>query len=137
MEVFQSNEVKTVNLHYFNFNIPAGFPSPADDYLESEELDLKDHLVARPHSTFFVKVTGNSMVGAGIKDGSLLVVDKSVEPIHNKIVVAIVNNEFTVKRLIIDKGESYLVPENPDFTAIKLDNNSRIWGVVTSIINKV
>lgn len=116
--------------------IKAGFPSPADDFAENH-LDLNDYLVPHPISTFFVKVSGDSMVNAGILHGNILVVDRAGIYTDNSIVVAILDNEFTVKRLKIIKGKHYLYPENPNYKIRELKENDEIWGVVTSVINKL
>ncbi len=120
---------------FFDMKVQAGTPSPADGYM-CNRMDLNRHLIKNPNSTFFVQVTGESMIDAGIKENDLLVVDKSIVATNNKIVIAVVNNEFTVKRLKIINGEGYLMPENKDFAPIKMDKDSYIWGVVTSVIQK-
>lgn len=119
-------------------HIPAGFPSPADDYLE-ERLDLNELLIDHPAATFFVKVEGESMRDAGIVSGDILVVDRSLEPGHNRIVVAIVNGEFTIKRLIKAGERVLLVPENPDYPVKEIgsDDSFEVWGVVTAAIHRV
>ena len=111
--------------------IPAGFPSPADD--DRESLDIGAHIVRRPNSTFFMRVAGDSMTGAGIFDGDLLVVDRSLDPHHGNIVVAVVNGEFTVKRLCLVNGRTELQPENPKYRKILVSGEMEfeIWGVVT------
>lgn len=122
---------------YFNTSIPAGFPSPADDYIE-RHLDLNDFMVKHPSATFFVRVEGESMRDAGILSGDMLVVDRSLTPSHGRIVVAVVDGEFTVKRILIENDEVYLSPENEAFTPIKInpDSQFQIWGVVTYVIHK-
>ncbi len=121
----------------FGIDVQAGFPSPAGDYLE-EEINLNQYLIPRPNSTFIVRVKGDSMLNAHIPDNSLLVVDKSVKPVNNRIVVAIVNNEFTVKRFIKNSSGIRLLPEspNPKYKPIPITDEMdfRIWGTVTSII---
>ncbi|XVN41233.1 MAG: translesion error-prone DNA polymerase V autoproteolytic subunit [Rickettsia endosymbiont of Argas persicus] len=102
-----------------------------------KKLDLNSHLISNPNSTFFVRATGNSMINAGIIEGSLLVVDKSIKPTNNKIVIAVVNEEFTVKRFKIIHGKFLLVAGNPDYSNIELNENCYIWGVVTAVINKL
>lgn len=117
-------------------SVTAGFPSPADDYLE-EKLNLHQHLIRHPSATFFVRVTGDSMTGAGIYSGDLLIVDRSLTPQHKQIVVAVVNNEFTVKRLLIYPGYCLLVPENPLYKTQKVnDEHFTVWGVVIYNIHK-
>jgi DNA polymerase V len=117
--------------------VPAGFPSPADDYVD-QRLDLND-LIDRPAATFFVKVTGHSMTGASIHDGDLLVVDRSIEAVDGKIVIAAVNGELTVKRLTLKSGEVWLMPENPAFPPLQLKEglDCVIWGVVTRVIHSL
>ncbi len=116
----------------------AGFPSPADDYIE-QSLDLNEHLIQHPAATFFVKAMGNSMIDAGIHSGDILIVDRALSPVHNKIVVAILNGEFTVKRLCQQNSKIRLVAENPDYPTILVssDMDFQIWGVVTFIIHRV
>lgn len=127
-----------LHLPLFGHRIPAGFPSPADDYIE-DRLDLNEYLVQHKEATFFLKVTGHSMVGAGINDGDLLVVDRSLEPAHGAIVIAAVDGELTVKRLSLTKGKIFLVAENPDYPPIEVKEGQEmmIWGVVTNAIHKV
>lgn len=114
---------------------PAGFPSPAEDHID-RDLDLNEHLIRRPAATFFVRVNGRSMVGAGINDGALLIVDRSAEARDGRIVVAVVEGAHTVKRLRKERGRCWLEAANPDFTDIQLlDDESHVWGVVTFVIN--
>jgi DNA polymerase V len=136
MQVFQSTILVVNKCPFYNSKVAAGFPSPADDHMD-RKLDLNEHLIDSPSSTFFIRATGESMSGAGIHDGSLLIVDKAAEPRHNKIVIAVIDGEFTIKRLKVTKNGFLLVPENPNYQPIKLNENSSIWGVVTSIINQV
>ena len=118
-------------------SISAGFPSPADDYLE-EKLNLHQHLIKHPSATFFVRVKGDSMIGAGIYSGDLLIVDRSLIPQNRQIIVAVVNNEFTIKRLQIEKDHCLLLPENPLYQSIKVSDESfSIWGVVIYNIHKI
>lgn len=115
--------------------VSAGFPSPAEDFLDIE-IDLNKYLIKNKYTTYFVKVSGNSMQDSGISDGDLLIVDKSLEPTNNKIAVCFIDGEFTVKRIKIDKGCVWLVAENPDYKPIKAtaDNDLTIWGIVTNVI---
>ncbi len=118
--------------------VNAGFPSPASDYVE-DKLDLNEHLIRHPASTFFVRVAGDSMIGAGIFDGDILIVDRSIKPINLNIVIAVLDDEFTVKRLLISKNGAILYPENPKYkpVEIKSDSGLIIWGVVTYVIHKL
>ena len=111
--------------------VPAGFPSPTDDFCET--FDLVSHIVRHPAATFFMRVAGDSMVGAGIFDGDLLVVDRSLEAESGDIVVAVLNGEFTIKRFCCRGPVIELVPENPKFRKIILSEGMEleIWGVVT------
>jgi len=117
--------------------VSAGFPSPAEDYID-KKLDLNEHLIRNPAATFFVRVDGESMRDAGIASGDLLVVDRSQEPRNKAIVIAAVNGELTVKRLKKARSRLWLVPENPDFSPIEIlpEMQFDIWGVVTYIIHK-
>jgi DNA polymerase V len=127
----------TIRLPLYTCPITAGFPSPADDYLDLA-LDLNEYLIDKPGSTFYVRVRGNSMEGANIRDGDILIVDRSKKATSGRIVVAMLNGEFTVKRLLwTDKGAS-LLPENPAYKAITIpeDSDFQIWGVVTYTIHK-
>lgn len=118
--------------------ISAGFPSPADDYVENA-LDLNAYLVRHPAATFMVRVSGDSMIGAGIEDGDILVVDRSEEAAHGRIVVAVLDGELTVKRLHDRRGVRMLVAENPKYPPLRLGPGQevRIWGVVVGVARKV
>ena len=122
----------------YGCSVRAGFPSPADDYIE-DYLDLNEYLVQHPAATFFVRAKGESMINASIRSGDILVVDRSIEPTHGKVVVAAVANELTVKRLYLKDGVMKLLPENPEFREIiiKEEIDTVIWGVVTNVIHKV
>lgn len=115
--------------------ISAGFPSPADDFLDIN-IDLNKHLIKNPSSTFYGRVKGNSMIDAGIDDGDLLVIDKSIEPKNNKIAVCFIDGEFTVKRIVIEKEVIWLLAENKNYKPIKVtkDNDFIIWGTVINVI---
>jgi|SRR6185369_6473276 len=119
-------------------SIKAGFPSPADDFID-KKLDLNDLLIKHPVATFFVRVSGDSMLGAGIHSGDILVVDRALEAVNDNIVVAVINSELTVKRLRTTRGKVVLMPENSNYKPIEISENDdfSIWGVVTSVIHKV
>ncbi len=116
--------------------VEAGFPSPADDYIDNE-INLHDFLVRNKNATFFLKAHGESMLGAGIHDGDLLIVDRSVEAGHNKIVIAAIDGELTVKRLLRRPRAAVLAPENPLYPEIDITDKEHvhIWGVVTFSIH--
>jgi DNA polymerase V len=136
-EIYAASEGTPIPLPSFESTVPAGFPSPADDYLE-KRLDINELVIKHPNATFFVKVEGDSMRDAGIQSGDTLVVDRSIEPAHGKIVVAILNGEFTVKRLLITPSGILLSPENSTFSAIHVQPESdfQVWGIVTYVIHK-
>lgn len=122
----------------FSSKVQAGFPSPADDYIEGY-LDLNSRFIKHPSSTFILQVIGDSMIDAGIFPGDWLLVDKSIEPTDGRIVIAAVSGELTVKRLF-KKGEKIqLLPANPKFFPIDITEESEllIWGVVTSVLREL
>lgn len=118
--------------------IKAGFPSPAADFDETK-ISLDNVLVKNREATFYAKASGNSMIGAGIDDGDILVIDRSIEAQNNKIAVCFIDGEFTVKRIQIEKDCVFLMPENPQFQPIKVteENQLIIWGIVTYVIKSV
>lgn len=122
---------------FFETGVAAGFPSPADDYAECS-LDLQALLVKHPAATFFVRVEGDSMKDAGMQTGDILVVDRALTPQSGKIVVALIDGEFTVKRFKITGEKIYLAPENPRYPSIEVTERSdfQIWGVVTYVIHR-
>lgn len=115
----------------FASRVPAGFPSPAEDHAEAR-LDLNEHLIDHPTATFFVRVSGESMLGAGIHDGDLLIVDRSLTPADGDIVIAVIDGEHLVKRLSLTGTGVSLLSENPAFRPIRLSSEQQlhIWGVV-------
>ena len=120
----------------FMVPVAAGFPSPAEDYLEGK-LDLNRHLIKHPAATFFVRVSGDSMIDAGIHPGDILIVDRSLEPADKKVVIAVIQSELTVKRIRRLKGKIVLMPENEKYKPLQIDAemNFEIWGVVTNVIH--
>lgn len=118
--------------------VSAGFPSPAADFME-DTIDLNKELSKNPLATFFIKVSGSSMIDAGIDNNDVLVVDRSLEPKNNKIAVCFINGEFTVKRISVKKDEMFLMPENKNYKPIKITSETQIiiWGIVTYIIKSV
>lgn len=120
------------------WKVPAGFPSPAADHTQ-KRIDLNEHLIRNKEATFLFRVKGDSMIGTGIYEGDTLVVDRSVEPKHNSIVLAVLNNEFTVKRLYRRGGVVKLVAENPIYPprVIKPEEELTVWGVVTFNLHKL
>ncbi len=137
LNIIPIDNTTNISLPLFVSNIPAGFPSPADDYLD-KSLDLNKYLITNPAASFFVKVEGDSMINAGILSGDILIVDRSIEKPFGKIIVALLNNEFTVKRLVKSKNRVYLMPENPKYPNIELTEqvDFQVWGVVTGLVRK-
>ncbi len=120
----------------FEAKVSAGFPSPAADY-EEDKLDLNKYLIKHPAATFFVRVTGNSMMGAGIHSDDLLVVDRSLEPKDKSVVIAVIDGELTVKRIRIGNKKITLEPENENYSVRQIteDTEFQVWGVVTNVIH--
>ncbi|OIP82157.1 MAG: peptidase S24 [Porphyromonadaceae bacterium CG2_30_38_12] len=119
-------------------SVSAGFPSPATDFIDLS-IDLNRHLVKHPSATYYARVKGESMRDAGINDGDLLIVDKSLEPVDGKIAICYVDGEFTLKRIRIDSQGVWLVPANERFKPIRVsaDNTLVIWGIVTFVVKSV
>jgi len=120
----------------FMGKVAAGFPSPAEDYVEGS-LDLNAFLVRHPAATFFIRVTGDSMIGAGIHPDDLLIVDRSLEPVDRKVVIAVVNGDLTVKRFRRRGDRVFLEAENDAYAPMEMRDGMRfdVWGVVTSVIH--
>jgi DNA polymerase V len=118
--------------------ISAGFPSPADDFKEIR-ISLDRELIKNKEATFYARVSGNSMENAGLSDGDLIVIDRSLNPENNKIAVCFIEGDFTVKRIVKKKGELYLKPENKNYKeiVIKEEDQLVIWGIVTYVIKKI
>lgn len=123
---------------FYSCSVQAGFPSQAEDHID-KKLDLNDHLVKHPAATFFVRVSGDSMIQAGIHDGDLLIVDRAISARHGSIVIAALNGEMTVKRLYSKEGKTELHPENPAYPIIEVTPfmDFCLWGVVTNVIHSV
>lgn len=137
-EIYIPDNSTVIKRPVFMESVSAGFPSPADSYIEGE-LDLNRHLIKKPASTFFVRVSGDSMTGAGIFSGDLLIVDRAEEAKDKKVVIAVIDGELTVKRMRIKNGRISLVPENDNYTPIEFDESSEveIWGVVNHVIHSL
>jgi DNA polymerase V len=137
-EVNQPLLTTEVALPLYMVAVSAGLPSVADDYVEAQ-IDLNQHLIRNPTATFLVRATGESMIGAGIHSGDVLVVDRSLVPSQNKIVIAVLNGELTVKRIRYESKRVYLMPENPNYPVIAVNEGMEltVWGVVTNVIHPV
>lgn len=137
LEFYSANTNSSMELPLVDGGIAAGFPSPAQDYIDLR-IDLNKELIDNPSSTFYARVKGTSMIDAGISDGDILVIDKSLEPHDGDTAVCFIDGEFTLKFIKIEPDAVFLVPANPKFSPIKVteDNNFCIWGIVTYSIKK-
>jgi DNA polymerase V len=137
LEFFRPDTSTKIKLPFYIASVSAGFPSPAEDYLE-KELDLNEHLIRHPAATFFVRVSGNSMKDIGILPGDILIVDRSLEAKDGKIIIGVINGEFTVKRIIRQGKKIFLQPENAKYNPIEItqEMDFDIWGVVSYSIHK-
>ena len=137
LKIFQTEIGTNLPLPLFSSSVKAGFPSPVEDHIE-EKLDLNRLMIEHPAATFFLRVEGESMENANIHPGDILVVDRALTPQNGLIIVAVLNGEFTVKRLKKKGNRLYLLPENRTFPEIEItaETEFQIWGVVTFIIHK-
>jgi DNA polymerase V len=137
LDTFSIEKNVFTDIPIFIDSVQAGFPSPAEDYMDLD-LDLQDHLIQNPSSTFCVRAVGESMKDAGIQGGDIMLVDKSLNPKNRSIVLAVIDGEFTIKRVNVIDKELYLMPENENFPPIKITQeiDFQVWGVITYIIHK-
>ena len=137
--IYSADITSELNLPYVDNGIKAGFPSPAQDYL-TESIDLHKTLSKHTETTFYAKVSGDSMKDAGISDGDLVVIDKSLEARNGDFVAAYIDGDFTLKRYEYDEVNhcAWLIPANDKYEPIKVteDNSFRVWGVITSCIKR-
>lgn len=138
IEIYSALTETELELPLVDEGISAGFPSPALDFVNLT-IDLNKHLVKHPSATFYGRVKGQSLKNAGISDGDLLIIDRSLEPTNGKIAVCYIDGEFTAKRIKKTKNELWLMPENDEYNPIKIEeeNNLIIWGIVTHVIKDV
>ncbi len=134
---YAMEDAKLSGVPVFGDAVSAGFPSPAEDYLDVD-LNLHEYLVQNPAATFCVRANGDSMVDANIQSGDVMVVDRALDPNNNSIVLAVLDGEFTVKRIKKNEDELYLMPANEQYQPVKItdDMDFQVWGVVTFIIHK-
>lgn len=131
-QLYIADTTTILPLQYADDGIRAGFPSPAQDYI-SESIDLNRTLIKHPASTFYAKVSGDSMCEEGITEGDILIIDRSIEAEHGDLAVCCINGEFTLKRLCLNRGDKiYLMPSNRKFSPIEVtrDDDFLVWGVV-------
>lgn len=138
VEILTPQRIVELKIPLFLESVSAGFPSPADDYMEGK-LDLNEYIIRNPAATFFVRVTGDSMIDAGIYSGDILVVDRSLDPKDMNIVIAVVDGELTVKRLSQRNGKVRLIPENKKYKPFDItpEMHFEVWGVVRTVIHSV
>lgn len=136
IEIFKYESKKKVLIPFVDSKVNAGFPSPAQDYIE-QKLDLNEHLIKHPSSTFIIKVNGSSMIEEGISDKSLLIVDRSLDHKKNSIALVCINGEFTVKKIDRIKGKYFLIGANKDFDPVAINEETEllIWGIITWVLN--
>ncbi len=137
-EILPITDNEAISLPYFEVGVSAGHPTYVSEYFETT-INVSRELIKNRSSTFCVRVNGQSMIDAGIDDGDLLIVDKSLPAENNNIILAVINGEFTVKRLYKRDDDLYLQPENKNYNPIKITPfmDFRIWGVVTGLIKKL
>lgn len=138
IDIYSALTDTVLELPFVDEGISAGFPSPALDFVDLT-IDLNKHLIKHPSATFYGRIKGLSLKDAGINDGDLLIIDRSLEPINGKIAICYIDGEFTAKRIKKTKNELWLMPENEDYQPIKIEeeNNLIIWGIVTHVIKSV
>lgn len=138
LSIFRADVSQPQELLFLPGGLKAGFPSPAADF-DGTKISLDKVLVKNPDATFYAKASGNSMTGAGIDDGDILVIDRSLEPLNNKIAVCFIDGGFTVKRIRIETDCVYLMPENQDYAPLKItgENQLVIWGIVTHVVKSL
>lgn len=137
LEIFKADVDNHVNLFYADGGICAGFPSPAQDYLELS-IDLNTELIQNKAATFFGRVIGNSLEEAGVTEGDIVIIDKSLQPENGNMCVCFLDGEFTLKFIRLTENEVWLIPANRAYSPIRVteDNNFMIWGVVTYTIKR-
>jgi len=135
LDIYSALSETELELPLVSGGISAGFPSPALDFVDMS-IDLNKHLIKHPSATFYGRVKGQSMKNEGINDGDLLIIDKSIEPVNDKIAVCYIDGEFTIKKIKLEKDACWLIPANEKYEPIKVtqDNDFLIWGIVTHVI---
>ena len=135
-QIYKTVSNRKLHLELYPTSVNAGFPSPAEDHIDIG-LDLNEYLVKHESSTFYIYVKGSSMINAGIYDGDLIIVDRSLEPRSNNIVLAVIDGEFTIKKIQKKNNTIYLMPDNKDYNPILINDNMdfQVWGVITHCIH--
>lgn len=137
IHIFTPDTTSSINLPFADHGIQAGFPSPAQDYID-ESIDLNREIVRHPASTFYGRVSGDSMIGESIDEGDIIVIDRSIEPADGDLAVCCVDGEFTLKRIRLEPNRIWLIPANEKFDPILVTPEMRfeVWGVVTHTIKQ-
>jgi DNA polymerase V len=138
ISIFPSDQSSKCILPFAQELISAGFPSSAENFIQ-QPLDLNDLVIKHATATFFVKVIGDSMIDAGIRSNDILIVDRSLTPTNNKVVVVRINDEFTVKRIHFTADKIMLLADNQNYKPIEITKSTdfEIWGVVTFVIHQL
>ncbi|MCH4895735.1 MAG: translesion error-prone DNA polymerase V autoproteolytic subunit [Marinifilaceae bacterium] len=138
LEIFEIDDRKQADTPYYDTGIAAGFPSPAEQ-TDTDSLDLNELVIRHREATFYGRVSGESMIDAGLDDGDIIVIDRSLEPLEGKIAVCNIDDEFTIKRLIYRQGRLILKAENKDYPSIEVNelSNFKVWGIVTHVIKSL
>ena len=137
--VIPAGHLRTLSLPYFDISVVAGFPVPLDNDERSQDIDIISMLCPHPEASYLIRVSGNSMIDAGVLSGDIVIVDKSNRnPSAHEIAMCELNGEYTLKHFVLEEGQGWLVPANPDYPRIRIspDDQFSIWGTVTYIIHK-
>ena len=131
--------VRPLSLPYYDISVVAGFPVPLDNAERSQDIDILSMLCPHPEASYLIRVSGNSMIDAGVLSGDIVIVDKSKRnPTPHEIAMCELNGEYTLKHFVLEEGQGWLVPANPDYPKIRItpDDDFSVWGTVTYIIHK-
>ena len=134
-----ASSIRSLSLPYYDISVVAGFPVPLDNDERSQDIDILSMLCPHPEASYLIRVSGNSMIDAGVLSGDIVIVDKSNRnPTPHEIAMCELNGEYTLKHFILDEGQGWLVPANPEYPKIRItpDDDFSVWGTVTYIIHK-
>lgn len=134
-----AGSVRPLSLPYYDFSVVAGFPVPLDNDERSQDIDILSMLCPHPEASYLIRVSGNSMIDAGVLSGDIVIVDKSNRnPGPHEIAMCELNGEYTLKHFVLEQGQGWLVPANPEYPRIRIspEDDFSVWGTVTYIIHK-
>ena len=134
-----AGSARPLSLPYYDINVVAGFPVPLDNDERSQDIDILSMLCPHPEASYLIRVSGNSMIDAGVLSGDIVIVDKSNRnPTPHEIAMCELNGEYTLKHFVLEEGQGWLVPANPEYPRIRItpDDDFSVWGTVTYIIHK-